>query len=280
MVKSLDRVNGVANVLPYGQTTSVPARYQSHRGRPNCWPLGNCYIEQLASGQWQVNGGVGHRRVILHDDFLHVDSHVGLGAGATGATNGDTPWRYGNSLPSGTIQQGGQDAGTLELTGTNAGAAFPLLSVVKDVLACAIPTGTAGLHFTARFMFTNANPANAYYALGLSETNNVAGIVVSGGFKVTAQNAGGGTQSLVQATTPVANTWYYCDVFWTAHFVAGLIGGDGPYVTTGSLATTAVEPDFDFSVANGAAAALYVDFVELAYLGTVLNPSVVPGMGS
>ncbi len=271
VVKSLDRVNGVANVIPYGQTVAIPARYLSHRGRPNCWPLGNCYIEQLASGQWQVVGGVGDRRVLLHDDFLTVPA----------GEYGDTPWtlKGGGGV---TVTQSGVGAGSARITNTSS----VLRSFYKDSAAVTAPASPNAIWFSCSASIVNitSDGVSDAYQLGLVDPTGLGFDFVLASFRpgVVANwflDVGNGSSGVLTplASPPVVSGQVYAiDIIWVSGIFATLsVDGSDLGLRTDLVPTAAIQPAFQTQAANRS---MDIDWVHVERVTPVLDPRNVPGL--
>lgn len=270
--RSIDRTNQVANVIPRGETLAIPMGYRPHRGRPPCWPLANVYYEQTG-GIYRVVGAVGDRRVILHDDFLTVPA----------GKYGDTPWTLQDFGAGGAATQAPATAGVPGAVALTAAAA-DTVELRKDLGSVAVPASPSGLHVSARFS-VSALPSTFGVECGLID-NNAAGGYAAVSIQATGAgascdiitaDAGGTNSTIVQATVPVASTYYFVDLILTSSFCSGWFGIDGPYTIKTHLPPGPLPPIPAYISNSGVAAPLTmsVDYYDLELVNPVADPNLL-----
>jgi hypothetical protein len=274
-VVGVDRTNNWALVTP-ATAAGRPGGGLRAQGAPiKCglrdgqWPppFSKVWIESHSSSNYQIVGSISDRRLLVHDDFTHVDG------GNPAVGDGDTPWRATNLVASASGQQTGVGQGVYILvTPATAGASQAAAKDDSSVLIQADPavwysakiTTSVATNCIVHCGFAQAD-ANINFTAGAATDRTAQFLfdttVASPFFRAT--NGTSVTDILVPYTV-VANTFWDLDIVCVGGgYVAGWINGDGPYIITTNVPAVggAFEPYFGIYPRAAAQQDIRVDWV-------------------
>jgi hypothetical protein len=226
----------------------VPCSYyagdprSSHCRTP--WPGANAWFEQTGPGQWHCLGPIGLRRVLFHDDFLHVTGRTGAGA-----ISGEIPWTVVDA----------DDVHTASVTTAAAGIGIGVLSIVpaRSNSDIGIPELPLGFHYSlirrdiGALSITDQGitmcarvraQANGGVGIGFISADTLVHVIAMMGFagqpwQLVSPSDGGITA--LPDTALVADTWVTLDFVADGSAVHAWADGDGPYSLDVPVAYTA-----------------------------------------
>ncbi len=275
-IVGIDRANSVVTAQIDGSTLVVPASYLGHPPPP----LTRCYFEATSPGIWLCHGCLTDVRQVLHDDFLSVN-----GPGGDGSIGyGDTPWHLTDNPGNSTVTQSGAASMTGAVVLTVAASPTGKAILLKPGAAANVdvPVSPAAIHVSARFSVSQL-PSSSAFVLGLVNAFATIGITVAGSGVASAiistDSSPFFSTATIQATALAVNTPYIVDLLVNTTSVSGWFGGDGPYTITApaSLPSGSGQPCCAYvNTQPGApAAAMTVDYYELALVGAVVDPATL-----
>lgn len=231
-IMAVDRANGVVRALldPYDETTEEVVVPYNPRRMP--WPLARAVFRESPRGIRCV-GPLGHRRVLFHDDFTHVDSGSPVAGDSVRTDSGS--WRVAASAGSLAVAQDGVDvAGGLRLE--SSGFANAQVWMGRDTDAVVLGSGEAFL-FSTRFSyeFPGAEPTKWFPGVCLETTGaepDTPGLFassVNSAFRVQGTET---AAAVIDGTVPAESTVVDVDFIYDGVNVSGWVNGNGPSTTT------------------------------------------------